>query len=128
MIDLSINLTGDAKDKLQNLYLFLKLDKDSIKKAYSQKWNIKVKGFHELAYMNIPDANDEILRCLHSYNYIVRMEAQLAMVRLNHNDPFRFLDLLEKPFTLWEQITVYETIMFHNLPIPQFDRWLYLKK
>jgi tetratricopeptide (TPR) repeat protein len=127
MIDLSINLTGDAKDKLRNLYLSLSLDQDSIQKVYSSKWFIKVKGFHELAFMDITDANEEIIRCLHSNNNILRMEAQLALVRLNHEDSFGFLDYLEKPFTLWEQLTIYETIMFHNLPIPQFDRWLFSK-
>ncbi len=127
IIDLSINLSGEVKEKLQHLFLLLNLDRDSIKKAYSQKWDIKVKGFRELAFMNIPDANEEISRSLQSYNDIVRMEAQLAMVRLNHDNPFGFLDKLEKQFTLWEQLTVYETIMFHNLSIPQFDRWLFSK-
>jgi len=127
MIDLSINLTGEAKIKLQNLFLLLNLDRDSIKKAYSQKWYVKVKGFQELAFMNISSANEEISRCLESYNDIVRMEAQLAMVRLNHDNPFEFLDHFEKPFTLWEQLSVYETIMFHNLPIPRFDKWLFVK-
>jgi len=77
--------------------------------------------------MDITEANDQIFRCLHSKNDVVRMEAQLAMIRLSHGNSFDFLDHLEKPFTLWEQLTVYETIMFHNLPIPQFDRWLYSK-
>ena len=36
MIDLSINLTGEAKEKLQNLFILLKLDNDSIRKAYSR--------------------------------------------------------------------------------------------
>jgi hypothetical protein len=127
MIDLSINLTGDVKEKLRGLYLILSLDKDSITKAYSHRWHIKVKGFHELAFMDITDANEEIIRCLLSNNDIVRMEAQLALVRLNHEDSFGFLDHLEKPFTLWEQLIIYETIMFHNLPVPQFDRWLFSK-
>jgi tetratricopeptide (TPR) repeat protein len=127
MIDLSINLTGDAKEKLRQLYLSLSLDKDSIIKVYSYRWHIKVKGFHELAFMDITDANEEIERCLQSNNDIVRMEAQLALVRLNHEDSFGFLDRLEKPFTLWEQLTIYETITFHNLPIPKFDRWLFSK-
>jgi len=127
MIDLSINLTGEAKDKLRNLYLSLSLDKDSITKAYSNLWHIKVKGFRELTFMDITDANEEIIRCLQSNNDILRMEAQLALVRLNHEDSFSFLDYLEKPFTLWEQLTVYETIMFHNLPVPQFDKWLFSK-
>jgi hypothetical protein len=127
MIDLSINLMGEAKDKLRNLFISLKLDKDSIKKAYNLKWHIKIKGFRELAFMNITDANEQIIKCLDSKNDILRMEAQLALVRLNTGDSFAFLDHLDKPFTVWEQLTVYETIMFHNLPIPQFDRWLYSK-
>ena len=127
MIDLSINLMGTAKEKLRYLFLALSLDKDSIRKAYSHKWHIKIKGFRELAFMDITEANEQITRCLGSKNDILRMEAQLALVRLNHGDSFGFLDYLEKPFTIWEQLNVYETIMFHNLPIPQFDRWLYSK-
>ncbi len=127
MIDLSVNLTGAAKDNLRTLYFKLKLDNDSLVKTYSRRWHVKVKGFRELAFMDITDANDEIIRCLHSRNDIVRMEAQMAMVRLNHDDPFGFLDHLEKPFTQWEQLSVYETIMFHNLSFPQFDRWLISK-
>jgi hypothetical protein len=127
MIDLSINLSGNAKQKLRNLFISLKLDKDSVKKVYNRKWHIKVKGFRELAFMDIKDANDEIMQNLHNRNDIVRMEAQLAMVRLIPEDSFGFLDQLSKPFSLWEQLTVYETIMFHNLTIPQFDRWLYSK-
>ena len=127
MIDLSINLTGAAKDKLRTLFLNLKLDKDSLRKAYSRRWHVKVKGFRELAFMDIKDANVEIIRCLLSKNDIVRMEAQMAMVRLNHEDAFGFLDHLSKPFTQWEQLSIYETIMFHNLSIPPFDRWLFSK-
>jgi len=127
MIDLSINLMGTAKDKLRYLFIALHLDKDSIRKAYHRKWHIKIKGFRELAFMNIVEANDQIIKCLQSKNDILRMEAQLALVRLNDGDSFAFLDHLEKPFTIWEQLNVYETIMFHNLPIPQFDRWLYSK-
>jgi FOG: HEAT repeat len=127
MIDLSINLSGDTKDKLRDLFFALKLEQDSIRKVYNRKWHIKVKGFRELAFMDIVESNDQIIRCLRSKNDIIRMEAQLAMVRLSHGDAFGFLDHLEKPFTLWEQLTVYETIMYHNLPVPNFDRWLFSK-
>lgn len=127
MIDLSINLSGDTKDKLRDLFFALKLEQDSIRKVYNRKWHVKVKGFRELAFMDIVEANDQIVRCLRSKNDIIRMEAQLAMVRLSHGDAFGFLDHLEKPFTLWEQLTVYETIMYHNLPVPNFDRWLFSK-
>jgi len=123
MIDLSVNLSGEAKEELRDLYLKLNLEQDSIAKANHYKWHIKIKGFKELAFMNITDANKEIKRALKSNNDILRMEAQLALVRLNEDDPFKFLDDLKKPFTLWEQLNVHELITFHNLPIPDFSRW-----
>jgi tetratricopeptide (TPR) repeat protein len=124
MKDLIINLSGDAADKLRGLYYKLNLDIDSKRKAYSRKWHIKVKGFRELAFMNAREANDEIIRCLQSNNSILRMEAQLALVRLNDDDRFSFLDHIQRPFTKWEQINVHEMIVSHNLEIPDFTRWL----
>lgn len=124
MIDLSITLTGDEKERLKNLYLLLGLDNDSHRKAMSRKWHIKAKGFRELAFMNIPSANKEIKRCLTSRNDILRMEAQFAMIRLYPDNAFEFLDNLKKEYTLWEQLNVYETITFHQLNLPDFDHLL----
>lgn len=124
MKDLMVNLSGDAADRLRDLYYKLNLDVDSEMKVFSSKWHIKVKGFRELAFMNLKRANHEIIRCLQSRNPIVRMESQLALVRLNDEDRFLFLDHITRPFTLWEQVNVHEMILAHNLEIPDFSRWL----
>lgn len=124
MKDLMVNLSGDAAARLSELYYKLDLDRDSEEKALSAEWHIKVKGFRELALMNVTRANEEIIKCLHSKNSILRMEAQLALVRLGEEDRFAFLDHLERPFTLWEQLNVHQTIVSHNLEIPSFERWL----
>ena len=124
MIDVSINLKGEAQQKLQKLYLKMDLDRDSVNKAYNRKWHRKVKAFRELAYMNIRDANDEIYRCLESKNEILRIEAQIALVRLSDDNPFEFLHHLERPFSLWEQITLYELLVHHEMKVPLFNQWL----
>jgi hypothetical protein len=124
IIDVSINLKGDSEEKLNNLYTQLGLYQDSIRKAYSRKWHYKVKGFRELAFMNNRDANDEIFKALNSGNEILRMEAQIALVRLSGENPFMFLNQLKRPFSLWEQITLYELLIQHNLPVPDFMEWL----
>lgn len=124
MKDLMVNLSGDAADKLRGLFYEINLDIDSEMKVFSSKWHIKVKGFRELAFMNIKRVNKEIIKCLQHRNPIVRMEAQLALVRLNDEDRFSFLDHIERPFTLWEQVNVHEMIVAHNLQIPDFSRWL----
>ncbi len=124
IIDVSINLKGDAKAKLQDLYLNLGLDKDSLNRAYSRQWHNKIKGFRELAFMNIREANDEIYRCLESKNEILRIEAQIALVRLNDENPFEFLSHLKRPFSLWEQITLHELLVQHEMKAPSFSQWL----
>jgi len=124
MIDVSINLKGDAEEKLCSLYLYLGLDRDSISRANNFRWHKKIKGFRELAFMNIKDANPVIYKALNSKNEILRMEAQIALVRLTDEDPFSFLFQLRRPFSLWEQITLHELIIQHDLPVPEFKKWL----
>jgi len=124
MIDVSVNLKGDAEEKLCGLYLYLGLDKDSIDRANNFRWHKKIKGFRELAFMNIKEANQVIYKALNSKNEILRMEAQIALVRLTDEDPFSFLFQLRRPFSLWEQITLHELIIQHDLPVPDFKKWL----
>jgi uncharacterized integral membrane protein len=120
---MSIGLNEAARVQLRDLYQQMHLDQDSIRKIYNPKWHIQVKGFRELAFMDVTEANSKIRNALKSKNNILRMEAQLALVRLNEDDPFGFLDHLTHPFTLWEQLNVYELIAIHDLIVPQFSRW-----
>jgi HEAT repeat protein len=120
----SVNLKGEESNKLLVLYKYLGLDKDSLARARDYRWHKKIKGFRELAFMNIKDANDSIRKALNSSNEILRMEAQIALVRLSDNDHFDFLDQLKQPFSLWEQITLHDLIIQHNIPVPAFKRWL----
>jgi HEAT repeat protein/uncharacterized integral membrane protein len=121
---MSTGVNHKAKEQLRYLYTHhLHLDKDSIRKIHDRKWHIQVKGFRELAFMDITEANDRIHAALKSKHDILRIEAQLALVRLNKDDPFGFLDQLTHYFTLWEQLNVYELIAIHNLKVPEFSRW-----
>ncbi|NLA48856.1 MAG: HEAT repeat domain-containing protein [Bacteroidales bacterium] len=124
MIDVSINLKGEEAKMLLGLYKHLGLDRDSERRAHDRRWHKKIKGFRELAFMNIKSANETIFKALNSSNEILRMEAQIALVRLGDDKPFDFLNKLERPFSLWEQISLHELIVQHNLPLPEFSRWL----
>jgi len=123
MIDLSINLKGEIKEETRELYLQLGLKEDSMRKAYSRRWHENIKGFRELAFMNIRDAVERIKECLNSSNEILKMEAQIAMVRLADENPYHFLDFMDKPFSVWEQLTLHELVVQHELPVPPFKQW-----
>lgn len=124
MIDVSVNLKGDSEEKLMKLYMELNLDEDSLARARSRKWHKKIKGFRELAFMGIRDGNEEIYRVLNSRNEILRMEAQIALVRLSDENHFDFLSQMKRPFSLWEQITLHDLIIQHEIPVPDFQKWL----
>lgn len=125
MIDLSMNLKGGVKQQIQELYLELGLKRDSLSKAYSRHWHNNVKGFRELAFIGIRDANEQIVKALNHRNPIVRMEAQIAMVNLSDEHPYEFLDILEQPFSLWEQVTLHEMLIQHDLKVPAFHSWFH---
>jgi hypothetical protein len=124
MIDVSVNLKGEESKKLLGLYKHLGLDRDSLARAHDYRWHKKIKGFRELAFMNIKTANDTIFKALNSSNEILRMEAQIALVRLSDDNHFEFLFHLKRPFSLWEQITLHDLIIQHNIPVPPFKKWL----
>ena len=124
IMQLYANLSGEISNKLRELYVDLGLDNESVQKTKSPQWHIRAKGFRELAQMNIRVVNDEIEKCLNSTNNVLRMEAQLALVRLNFDDPFFFLDKLEQTFTSWEQLHVYEMIQRYQISVPNFTRWI----
>jgi hypothetical protein len=123
IIDLGVNMQGNEKMRLRDLYLELGLKKDSLKKVYSRKWHKNIKGFRELSFMNIREANDRIIHFLNSSNRILRMEAQIVLVRLSDKNPYEFLDFLEQPLSVWEQINIHELLMQHNLTVPDFKQW-----
>ncbi len=124
MIDVSVNLKGDSEAKLTKLYMELNLDADSLARARSSKWHKKIKGFRELAFMGIREGNDEMYKVLNSRNEILRMEAQIALVRLSDDNHFDFLSQMKRPFSLWEQITLHDLIIQHEIPVPDFQKWL----
>jgi len=124
MIDVSVNLKGESEAKLMKLYRELNLDVDSLARARSIKWHKKIKGFRELAFMGIRDGNDEMYAVLNSKNEILRMEAQISLVRLSDENHFDFLSQMKRPFSLWEQITLHDLIIQHEIPVPDFQKWL----
>jgi hypothetical protein len=125
MIDVSANLKGDESKKLLELYKALGLDRDSVKRAFDIRWHKKIKGFRELAFMGIRDGNAAMYKALNSSNELLRMEAQIALVSLGDEDPFEFLSHLKRPFSMWEQITLHDMIIQHDMPRPAFRKWLF---
>jgi HEAT repeat protein len=124
LLSLHNNLYGEAATRLRDLFFNLELYKDSLIKTHNRRWNIKAKGIGELAQMDVKDANNEIVKYANSKNQILRMEAQVALVKLNDSDPLFFLDDLKYELSEWEQINILNTLMHYQINIESFERWM----
>lgn len=124
ILGLHANISGESAEKLRDLYFNLGFHRDSLKKAYSRKWYVKVRGFRELAQMDFKEANEEIYRHITSKNQILRIESQIALVKLSEDNPLFFLDNMRDELSQWEQINILETINYHKIDIPTFENWL----
>jgi len=126
IIDVALMMPTDVVSKLRDLYFELDLVKVTRKKLYGLKWHKKIQAMKELAHLEIPDYNQKVMKYINSKNSTLRMEAQIAMVRLSGaaKDSFGFLEYLKYPFSVWEQITLHELMVEANIDVPYFGRWL----
>jgi len=125
IIDVALMLPKDELGKLREFYMSLGLLRETERKLYSRKWHNKIKAMKELSHLEIKIHNRTVLKHINAKNNTVRMEAQIAMVRLSDEEnPFGFLEHLDHEFSTWEQITLHELMMESNMEVPDFSKWL----
>ena len=123
VLSLHTNLTGESAAKLVELYHLAGLKAYSIKKACHPFMHIKAKGFRELAQMEIKEGNAIISKYLNSRNTILCVEAQLAWIQLNPDNPLSFYDDPNAQLTEWGQLN--SLIALRKIEkIQDFGRWI----
>jgi len=123
LISLHANLTGDSAAKLGELFHLAELEKYTIRKVMHSSWHVKAKGFRELAQMKIKDGNHLIAKYLNSANAILRIEAQLAWIQLNPDDPLSFFDDPNVELSEWGLLNTLPALKKIET-VPNFGRWL----
>ena len=119
------NVRGSMGEQLRNLYIQLDLDKDSLKKMKSRKWDKKVKALAELTNMNMSIADVTILPLTNSNNRELRAAARHAYIKLSKNEPFKFFDVVTEPLLLWDQVELFKIISTtEHIAIPNFAQWI----
>ena len=104
------NLSGSSAGYIKRLYLQLNLDIYALNKLKSDKWYIKAQAIQELSIMDLKENLTKIYRLINNINDLVRMEAQVAVVRLYGFEALRFLDLVSYPLSEWQQIKLLQEL------------------
>lgn len=125
LIEYRNNVRGSMGEQLRNLYVQLELDKDSLRKMKSRKWDRKVQALAELSDMNMSIADVTILPLTNSRNRELRAAARHAYIKLSKNEPFKFFDVVTEPLLMWDQVELFKIISTtEHIAIPNFAQWI----
>lgn len=128
ILDLHKQFKGDSSIVLKQLYIDLGFEKSAMKKLRYDNWTVRSAKIRELAQMEITDAAPKIKLSLNHINPTLRLEAGIALLKLDKENPFALLDI-DKELTKWQKINLLEAIITSSeLVIPQFKKWLKSKQ
>lgn len=127
LLNFKMNFKGETEQFVQDIYLRLNLQQDSLKLANSLNSFKKVQGLMELTHLYPEGARDLVQKLINDHSNVVRAEAQTAFIRLNQETPFDFFHSLQKPFSKWTQLSAFNLIRLHQLPVPSFAQFLEFK-
>ncbi|MBF9254523.1 HEAT repeat domain-containing protein [Pontibacter sp. 172403-2] len=125
LLKLHRNITGESSDRLRTLYQSLGLHAYAKQKLYTSSWAKNANGICELAEMGMKQ-DVELIRAFINHSHpVLRSEAQIALVHLQNEAPFSFLDELEEPLMEWQQMQLARAAQkADSIKIPAFSQWL----
>lgn len=118
-------LSGSAAENIRWLFVQLKFDDDLMEQFKSSKWHIKSAAIQQLAFMGLSQYLTKIYKATNDNNLYVRIEAQLALVRLTGVEGLRFLNVARYPLSPWQQLCLLQELSNHTPPESvKIKRWL----
>lgn len=109
------------------LWLFEKLDleKQLLKSLDHKKWHKKAKAIQQLTYLQQKNSFKNILSFTNDENDLLRMEAQIALVKMTGFEGLKFLNKVTHPVSEWQQIRLIEELSNHaTTQLENISEWL----
>lgn len=114
ILALNKKMKGDFKLKLKALYKRLKLDRRSVRKLNSSKWDTVVKGLVEINEMDLSEATKEVKKHINSPNFYIRSQAVGTLLNISAQVDLSFLRDQTFPLSRWQQMNYLRIIKFLN--------------
>lgn len=125
LINAKKSVSGESAGNLVKLYLQLDLQKHALSSLKEGKWYVKARVIQELSIMERKEHLTKIYRFTNDPNDLLRMEAQVAIVRLYGFEGLRFLDVVSYPLSEWQQISLlHELSQLSDENFSGVEKWL----
>lgn len=110
LLDQQRNFSGEFNERIRFFYDKLGLKKLSYNKLNSREWYTIAIGLKEFGLLGKPSLQKVVLPYTNHRFFIVRREAQLALVRMQGIKGLVFLDQLNYRLSEWQQLNLFETL------------------
>ncbi len=125
LLDLQKDISGDARQRLFNLYRNLGLHLDAFDKLKSRRWEVISRGILELTQLQVEESYSSIKKFINHKRGVIRKQAQLATVSLKHEGITYFLDTCKYRISEWQQLKLLDIIRnLEDFQPPRFKAWL----
>lgn len=109
------------------LWLFEKMDleKQLLQNLSQKKWYKKAKAIQQFAYLQQKNSIKKIVSLTNHENDLLRMEAQIAIVKLTGFEGLEFLNGATYPVSEWQQLRLIEELSSHaDTKLGNISQWL----
>lgn len=109
------------------LWLFEKMDlrKQLLRNLENNKWHKKAKAIQQLAYLQQKSCINIILPFTNHENELLRMEAQIAVVKMTGFEGLEFLSKVTYPVSEWQQLRLIEELSSNTITsLENIHEWL----
>lgn len=101
---------GLTLENIQWLFEKMQLKNELLHNLNSKEWHTKAKAVQQLAWLKQDWSIKEISRLINHENHLLRMEAQIAIVKLTGFEGLGFLNSVNHPISEWQQLRLIQEL------------------
>lgn len=117
--------SGVARTNIHWLFQKTSLKSDLLKQLKDKRWYVVAKTIQQIAYLQLKDLLPNIFLLANHNDDLVRMEAQIATVKLVGFDGLRFLNVICYTISEWQQLRLIQELSEHTIKkFDSIENWL----
>jgi hypothetical protein len=125
LAETSKKFRGTTMDNILWLFKKMNLDKQLLKNLSQKKWHKKAKAIQQLAYLQQKNSIKNIFSFTNHENDALRMEAQIAIVKMIGFEGLNFLNNVTHPVSEWQQLRLIEELSSRTVvDLDNIHEWL----
>jgi hypothetical protein len=125
LAETSKKFRGTTMDNILWLFEKMNLDKQLLKNLSQKKWHKKAKAIQQLAYLQQKNSIKNIFSFTNHENDALRMEAQIAIVKMIGFEGLNFLNNVTHPVSEWQQLRLIEELSSRTaVDLDNIHEWL----